>query len=73
MHTVYKALELNKLWKMLTLGLIITSAKEVTFSSVFLCLLVCLLARLFKHYSIDFHKFSGRVARATEDTIRFWW
>ena len=61
-HIVYKALELKKLWKILTLRLIITSIKEVTFSSAF----VCLLARLFKNYSTNFHKFSGKVARGPQ-------
>ena len=48
--------------------LIITSAKEVMFSSAF----VCLLAGLHENYSDDFQKkIGGKVA--TAETIIFWW
>ena len=50
--------------------LLITSAKEVMFSSAF----VCLLAGLCKNYSTDFHKVRWKGGtQAMEETIRFWW
>jgi len=34
----------------------------------------CLLAKLLKNYSTDFHKIRWKgVTRATEETVRFWW
>ena len=55
-------------WVM-SLHRIITSAKEVTFSSAF----VCLLAELVKNYLTDFHRIRRKNGSwASENTIRFW-
>jgi len=49
--------------------IIITSVKEVMFSSAFVC-----FVWLRKNYSIDFHKFRRKGGTwTTEDTVRFWW
>jgi len=54
---------------------LITSTKEVMFSSMLVCLfLVCLLAGLCKNYSISFHKIHWKGGTwAMEETVRFWW
>jgi len=40
---------------------LITSAKEDMFSSLFVCLSLCLLATLRKNFRSDLHEFSGKV------------
>ena len=53
---------------------LITSAKEVLFSSTLGSLFVCLLAALCKNYSVDFHKIRWKCGTsAMEETVRFWW
>jgi len=54
--------------------LIFTSAKEVMFSSLFVCLSVCLLAALCKNFQMDLHEiFRESWQWANEEMIKFWW
>jgi len=58
--------ELRLIMVMITVLPVITSTKEVMFSSAFVCLLI---SRLMQTYSTDFHKI--RWKGGTEETIRF--
>ena len=52
---------------------VVTSAKEVMFSSLFVCLSVCLLATLRKNFQTDLHEiFREGWQWASEQMIRFW-
>jgi len=54
---------------------LITSDKEVMFSSLFVvCLSVCLLATLRKNFGADLHEiFREGWQWATEQMVNFWW
>jgi len=53
---------------------VITSAKEVMFLSLFVCLSLCLLATLRKNSRTDLHEIFREVWQwANEQTIKFWW
>jgi len=53
---------------------IFTSANEVIFSSLFVCLSVCLLATLRKNFGMDLHKiFRAGCQWPIEQMIKFWW
>jgi len=55
------------------LRVFIISTKEVMFSSVFVCLFVCLLATLRKNFQTDLHEiFSEGWQWASEQTVKFW-
>jgi len=53
---------------------IFSSAKEVMFLSLSVCLSVCLLATLCKNFWTDFHELFGEGWQwASEQMIKFWW
>jgi len=49
---------------------VITSAKEVMFSSDLVCLFVRITQKLLKRFS---QKNDGKVAHGHGETVRFWW
>ena len=58
LHGVQKESELFNVLRSKT----VTSAKEVMFSSAFVCLFVCLFAGLRINCSVYFYEFDGKVA-----------
>jgi len=59
---------------LIVLFTIITSAKEVMFLSLFVCLAVCLLASLRKNFGMGLHEICMEGWQwANEQMVKFWW